>query len=76
MTEQSTGIAGIYPGGPKWAVARHDLGDGPVFMEMENEEQAREWHRSMLQAWELCSHRDEIKRPELVATRLHWVVHP
>lgn len=69
------GVTGIYPGGVQWAVCRHDLEfEDPTFMRMDDEQMARDWYRSLVQSWEQSKYKLEIKRPELVAARIHWVV--
>lgn len=70
-----TGVAGIYPGGALWGIRRHDVGDEPVVMRIEQGETlAREWFRDFYRLWEASPWRDEQHPPELVAARIHWQV--
>lgn len=71
----NTGVAGIYPGGTQWGIARWDIDeDSPTFMRFDHELMARSWYGSAVQAWEQSAYRDEIRKPELVAARIHWQV--
>lgn len=65
-----TGVSGMYSGGALWAVRWSEIGHDPQITQCADEYGARSLFQFLLQ-----QHEDgKGTRPELLATRVHWIV--
>ncbi|OYN81755.1 hypothetical protein [Mycolicibacterium sphagni] len=68
----TTGVAGVYAGGPIWAVRWSEKGFEPRISSISrNEDEVRGFYNHLVIRYAELGRED---KPELLAARIHWVV--